>query len=128
MSNMPKVTFLHPEGKSGEVPHGLTLLEASEALGFSLNHDCGGNASCTTCRVEVQVGEEHLSEIDFDEQDLLDREALSERWHRLGCQARILGNVTVRVPEQKWEPPKSTESEKTGELQRTGLELEQPHS
>ncbi len=102
---MPHVTFLHPDGKSGEVPADLTLLEAAEALGFPLNHDCGGNASCTTCRVEVQAGGEHLSEIDFEEQDLLDREALSEPWHRLGCQARVTGNVIVRVPEKKWEAP-----------------------
>ena len=99
---MPRVSFLHPEGKSGEVEANLTLLEAAKALGFDLNHDCGGNASCTTCRVEVQIGEEHLSEIDFDEQDLLDREALSEPWHRLGCQAKVLGDVVVRVPETKW--------------------------
>jgi 2Fe-2S ferredoxin len=102
---MPRVTFLHPEGKSGDVPENMTLLEASEALGFPLHHDCGGNASCTTCRVEVQAGGENLSDIDFDEQDLLDREALTERRHRLGCQARVLGDVVVRVPEQKWEAP-----------------------
>lgn len=81
---------------------GQSLLEAAEALGFPLNHDCGGNASCTTCRVEVQVGEENLSEIDFDEQDLLDRENLIEAFHRLGCQARVTGEVVVRVPLQKW--------------------------
>jgi ferredoxin, 2Fe-2S len=102
---MPRVTFLHPEGKSGEVPESLSLLEAAERLGFPLNHDCGGNASCTTCRVEVQLGAEHLSEIDFDEQDLLDREALTESWHRLGCQARVRGDVVVKVPERKWETP-----------------------
>jgi 2Fe-2S ferredoxin len=104
---MPRVTFLHPEGKSGEVAANLTLLEAAEVLGFPLNHDCGGNASCTTCRVEVQAGGEHLSEIDFDEQDLLDREALSESRHRLGCQARVLGQgeIIVRVPERKWDAP-----------------------
>ena len=88
---MPCVTFLHPEGKSGEVEVNTSLLEASKILGFVLNNDCGGNASCTTCRVEVQIGAENLSEIDFDEQDLLDREALSEPWHRLGCQAKVLG-------------------------------------
>ena len=104
---MPRVTFLHPEGKSGEVERNLSLLEASEVLGFPLNHDCGGNASCTTCRVEVQEGRDNLSEIEFDEQDLLDREALTEPWHRLGCQARIQGDVVVRVPEQKWESPTS---------------------
>lgn len=107
---MPVVTFLHPDGKSGEVPENVTLLEAAERLGFPLTHDCGGNASCTTCRVEVKTGGEHLSEIDFEEQDLLDREALSESWHRLGCQARVLGDVVVRVPLHKFERPDDRES------------------
>ncbi len=102
---MPRVTFLHPEGRSGEVEMNISLLDAAKALGFRLNHDCGGNASCTTCRVEVQAGMDQLSEIEFDEQDLLDREALTEPWHRLGCQARIHGDVVVRVPEKKWEAP-----------------------
>jgi 2Fe-2S ferredoxin len=110
---MPRVTFLHPDGKSGEVPKDLSLLEAAEQLGFSLNHDCGGNASCTTCRVDVIAGGENLSDIDFDEQDLLDREALTEPYHRLGCQARVFGDVIVQVPEEKWGEP---EVEKSGEM------------
>jgi 2Fe-2S ferredoxin len=114
---MPRVEFLHSDGRSGEVEANVTLLEAAKRLGFPLNHDCGGNASCTTCRVEVQSGGDNLSEIDFDEQDLLDREALSEPWHRLGCQAKITGDVVVRVPETKWAQPATTapgESDKTG--------------
>jgi 2Fe-2S ferredoxin len=51
------------------------------------------------------MGGENLSEIDFEEQDLLDREALSQPWHRLGCQARVLGDVVVLVPEAKWAAP-----------------------
>ena len=70
---MPHITIIHPEGKSGEVQENLTLLEAADVLGFPLNHECGGNASCSTCRVEVMVGGENLSEIDFEEQDMLDR-------------------------------------------------------
>ncbi len=111
---MPRVTFLHSEGKSGEVDPDTTLLDAAKQLGFRLNHDCGGNASCTTCRVEVQSGGEHLSEIDFEEQDLLDRESLSEPWHRLGCQARVQGDVVVRVPETKWAAPTQEKSEAQG--------------
>ena len=99
---MPRITFIHPEGKSGEVQENLTLLEAADVLGFPLNHECGGNASCSTCRVEVMVGGENLSEIDFEEQDMLDREALTEPYYRLGCQARILGDVMVQVREEKW--------------------------
>jgi len=111
---MPRVTFLLPERRSGEVEVNTSLLEASKLLGCRLNHDCGGNASCTTCRGEVQMGAESLSEIDFDEQDLLDREALSEPWHRLGCQAKVLGDVVVRVPESKWVAPIIPQSESQG--------------
>ncbi len=111
---MPHVTFLLPEVRSGEVEINTSLLEASKLLGCRLKHDCGGNASCTTCRVEVQMGVENLSDIDFDEQDLLDREALSEPWHRLGCQAKVLGDVVVRVPDGKWVAPTMTQSESKG--------------
>ncbi len=111
---MPRVTFLHSQGKSGTVLRNTTLLDAAKELGFPLNHDCGGNASCTTCRVEVQSGGENLSEIDFEEQDLLDREALSDPWHRLGCQAKVLGDVVVKVPETKWAAPTMEKSEAQG--------------
>jgi 2Fe-2S ferredoxin len=111
---MPRVTFLHPEAKSVEVEINTSLLEASKLLGCGLNHDCGGNASCTTCRVEVQSGGENLSEIDFDEQDLLDREALTGPWHRLGCQAKVLGDVVVLVPGGKWVAPAMPQSESRG--------------
>ena len=108
---MPRVTFLHYGETSGDVDLNMSLLEAAKALGLPLNHDCGGNASCTTCRVEVQAGLNQLSEIDFDEQDLLDREALREPWHRLGCQARVLGDVVVRVPESKFAAPTRVQPE-----------------
>jgi 2Fe-2S ferredoxin len=98
---MPRVTFLSSGERSGEVDVNTSLLDAAKSLGFPLNHDCGGNASCTTCLVEVQAGMEHLSEIDFDEQDLLDREALNEPRQRLACQALVLGDVIVRVRESK---------------------------
>ncbi len=108
---MPRITFVHSEGKSGEVPENVSVLEAAELLGFPLEHDCGGNASCSTCRVEVMVGGEHLSEIDFEEQDLLDREALTEPYHRLSCQAKIFGDVMVQVPEEKWGATESLQEE-----------------
>jgi len=108
---MPHITFVHSEGKSGEVPENVSVLEAAELLGFPLEHDCGGNASCSTCRVEVMVGGEHLSEIDFEEQDLLDREALTEPYHRLSCQAKIFGDVMVQVPEEKWGATESLQEE-----------------
>jgi 2Fe-2S ferredoxin len=88
---MPRVTFLHSDGRSGEVEENISLLDAAKEVGFRLNHDCGGNASCTTCRVEVQMGHEHLSEVDFDEQDLLDREALASPCVSGTCLGRCRG-------------------------------------
>ena len=93
---MPKVIF-HPSGKSGEVPDKKTVLEAAELLGVDLAHECGGFATCSTCRVVVEDGHENLSEIEFDEENMLEVAALLPP-HRLSCQAKILGNVTVRIP------------------------------
>ena len=110
---MPRITFVHSQGKSGEVPENISILEAAELLDFPLNHDCGGNASCSTCRVDVMVGDENLSEIDFEEQGLLDREALTEPFYRLSCQAKILGDVMVQVPEEKWGEAESLSEDDT---------------
>jgi 2Fe-2S ferredoxin len=94
---MPIVTF-NPDGKSGEFPEGTSLLQVAERLGLELAHECGGNASCSTCRVVVEEGLDRLSDIEFDEEDMLDLAQLSIPPHRLACQARLRGDVTVRIP------------------------------
>jgi len=98
---MPKVTF-KPLGISGEIPSGATLLEAAECLGQSLRHDCGGFATCSSCRVWVIDGMPDLSEIDLDEENMLE-EAELKAPYRLSCQAKIQGDVVVRVPQAEME-------------------------
>ena len=52
---MPTVTV---DGeKSFEVEAGKKLVLAIEDAGIDIMHRCGGNARCTTCRVEVLAGE-----------------------------------------------------------------------
>jgi ferredoxin len=51
---MPELTV---DGKSGDVPEGRRLVLAIESLGVNIGHRCGGNARCTTCRVEFVEGE-----------------------------------------------------------------------
>ena len=52
---MPKVTV---EGeKTFEVEPGKKLVLAIEDAGIDILHRCGGNARCTTCRVEFIAGE-----------------------------------------------------------------------
>ena len=98
MSGPFKITFL-PENKSGEVSEGESILEAAERIGVALNHECGGVASCSTCRVRIENGSgtSVLSEIEVDEREVLEREQLPGD-HRLGCQAKIKGDITVTIP------------------------------
>ena len=88
---MPTVVFVN-EGKAGIVPSGTTLLRAAVDLGVHISHVCGGNGICSTCRVEVVAGGENLTAINPQE---IAYDLGSGR--RLGCQARVLGNVGVRV-------------------------------
>ena len=95
---MPRVTFL-PHGASVEVPAGTSILDAAEAAGVDLPHNCGGVAACTTCHVWVEEGLASLSEIEEREDDRL-QEAVGLTAHsRLACQTRIgEADVVVRVP------------------------------
>lgn len=98
---MSKVTF-YPYGKSGEIPDGTSLLDAAEKLGLQMRHDCGGFATCSTCRIWVVEGMTNLTEIDLDEENMLEEAQLTAPF-RLSCQAKIQGDVVVRVPDQEME-------------------------
>ena len=94
---MPFVTF-KPSGICKEIPIGTSLLDAADAMGVELRHDCGGFATCSTCRVVVIEGMPHLTEIDLDEENMLE-EAKLDPPYRLSCQAKIRGDVVVCIPE-----------------------------
>jgi len=94
---MPKVLF-YPAGKSGDVEEGTSILDASEQLGLELRHDCGGFATCSTCRIMVVDGVENLTEIDLDEENMLEEAELPKPF-RLSCQAMIQGDVALQIPE-----------------------------
>jgi 2Fe-2S ferredoxin len=95
---MPRVTFL-PHERSVEVPAGTSILDAAEAAGVDLPHNCGGVAACTTCHVWVEQGLASLSEIEEREDDRLNEAAGLAPSSRLGCQARVgAADVRVRIP------------------------------
>ncbi|MBA9027210.1 2Fe-2S iron-sulfur cluster-binding protein [Peribacillus loiseleuriae] len=88
---MPIVTV--SDHGSFEVEKGKKLVLALEDNGVDILHRCGGNAKCTTCRVEVLAGE-------FCDLSNVEKNAFSEKGiedHlRLSCQIRVNGDVTVR--------------------------------
>lgn len=62
-------------------------------------HACGAKGRCTTCKLVVHEGLDHLSEINALEQKFADLGRLQPN-ERLACQARLLGDISVSVAEQ----------------------------
>ncbi len=90
---MPTVTV---DGeKSFEVEAGKKLVLAIEDAGIPIMHKCGGNARCTTCRVEVLGGDVPLAE--ELEQARLAREGEIAPNIRLSCQIRVNSDLWVAV-------------------------------
>ena len=63
---MPTIVFVN-EGKAGVVAEDTTVLQAALDLGVKISHVCGGNGTCSTCRIEIVVGGENLSPINPQE-------------------------------------------------------------
>ena len=83
---------------SFEAQDGKKLVLAIEDNGIDILHRCGGNARCTTCRVEILS--DNVGEKTEDEAAILStKEGLSENT-RLSCQIRLSGDLEVRVINQ----------------------------
>jgi len=81
-----------------EAEEGKKLVLAIEDQGIDILHRCGGNARCTTCRVEVLDGDP--GEIGEDEAAILATKTdLNERT-RLSCQIHIADDLHVKVINQ----------------------------
>jgi ferredoxin len=81
-----------------EAPQGKKLVLAIEDAGIDILHRCGGNARCTTCRVEVLTGDP--GEMADLERNRLALEAELAENVRLSCQIRIKNDLNVRVINQ----------------------------
>ena len=93
---MPKVTFM-PVGQSFEVAAGTSILVSAIQNGLQLRHDCT-EAICGTDRVKILSGKKHLSEKTENEELTLEMMKAGPD-ERLGCVARIFGDVTVQLIE-----------------------------
>ena len=96
---MPKITAETAAGtEMFEAEAGRKLVLALEDHGIDILHRCGGNARCTTCRVEVLSGDP--GEIGEPERVILATKTdLGERT-RLSCQIRVIDDLHVKVIRQ----------------------------
>ncbi len=95
-----------PSGKRGKIPYGKSVLDAARMLGVDLDTVCGGRGICDRCQVDLSVGEfaklgihslaDHLSPHSSSEREYFSPDTPPTR--RLGCQARLLGDVVIDVP------------------------------
>lgn len=80
-----------------EIEKGRSVLAASMKGGIKHMHLCGGRGLCSTCRVRVVEGGEHLSPMET-------YELVSLRGHlsfavnvRLACQTKVMGPARVET-------------------------------
>jgi ferredoxin len=107
------VVFKNSEGEwRTTVPKGSSLLDAAQACDAPVQTLCNGIGACVQCKVKVLENPENLSA-----PESLETELIGNLYHitqeRLGCQARVSGDVVVeplpaRLPKKKrkFRPPR----------------------
>jgi 2Fe-2S ferredoxin len=93
---MPPEVHFWPDDKKITVRPGTTLLDAGRRAGVQIRTRCGGKAGCLMCKVTVK-DQNGLSPMKQNERIKLG--SLAEDGSRLACQAAVVGNVEVEVPE-----------------------------
>ena len=106
---MPKITFVHPDGRSESVEADVDSSVMLTALTHGVDGivaECGGNAMCATCHVyvdEAWLGK--LEAMSDDEDELLEGTAADRLpASRLSCQIKItpaLDGLVLRVPDRQ---------------------------
>lgn len=96
---MPKITAETATGTIAfEAEEGRKLVLALEDNSIDILHRCGGNARCTTCRVEILGGDP--GEIGDPEKAILATKTDLNDHTRLSCQVRIMDDLHVKVIRQ----------------------------
>ncbi len=84
----------YPNGRVAVAPAGFTILDASRLAGIPHASVCGGRGRCSTCRVRIVSGLEHLPPPSEAERRVLARVGAAPDV-RLACQTRPGGAVSV---------------------------------
>ncbi len=62
-------------------------------------HACGGKGRCTTCKMKVISGGEHLEAPTMAEQKFMNQGQLVDG-ERLACQTRLSHSIEIKVPRE----------------------------
>jgi ferredoxin len=96
---MPKITAETAGGVVAfEADANRKLVLCLEDAGIDILHRCGGNARCTTCRVEILAGDP--GEIAEPEKLILATKTDLNDHTRLSCQVHVIDDLHVKVVNQ----------------------------
>ena len=96
-----------PSGKRGRFALGTPVLTAARQLGVDLDSVCGGRGICSKCQIMPGYGAFSKHGVTVSADALSDWNAVEERYksirglaegRRLGCQARVMGDIVIDVP------------------------------
>jgi ferredoxin, 2Fe-2S len=93
---MPTVKFTR-ENLLVQIEDGETILTAAKKIGAPEGDRCGGVCACSTCHVYVTKGFDNTSDIQDEEFDILDKAFDVRSTSRLGCQAKVHGDIEVEI-------------------------------
>jgi adenylate cyclase len=90
-----RVRLHYPNGQTVAIAPGMSVLEASRSAGIPHASVCGGRGRCSTCRIRVGHGAEHLPPPAPDEARVLARIGGASDSVRLACQVRPTHDLAV---------------------------------
>ncbi|HBD91959.1 MAG TPA: drug:proton antiporter [Gemmobacter sp.] len=107
MTTKDALVIFTPSGKRGRFALGTPVLQAARQLGVDLDSVCGGRGICSKCQIQPGFGDFAKFGIHVDDEALSEWNAVEERYkskrgmidgRRLGCQAKVMGDVVIDVP------------------------------
>ena len=101
--------IFQPSGRRGEVDKGMTIIEASRLLGVDIEALCGEKKKCGKCKVRIEEGFFEKFGIQssmahttpwLEEEAKYINEQEKNSGYRLGCVAKVEGDLLIFVPEE----------------------------
>ncbi len=109
MENKKHMVIFQPSARRGQVDEDTSLIEASRQLGVDIEALCGEKKVCGKCKIRIEEGSfekfgitskrSHVSEWQEEEDKFFTPEQ-KEAGYRLGCVAKVQGDLLVFVPEE----------------------------
>ncbi|MGE5840520.1 MAG: ASKHA domain-containing protein [Deltaproteobacteria bacterium] len=109
MEDNKAMVIFQPSGRRGQVTKGITLIEASRLLGVDIEALCGEKKKCGKCKVRIEEGlfqkfgiESSMTHTTpwMEEEEKFINEEGKKAGYRLGCVAKVEGDLLIFVPEE----------------------------